>query len=103
RRLAAVQRPDARHDPHRRHEHRDPDDARSDSLVPALAVATADEAVPRRFGHLERLERPLVALAFVDHRLPSTVARAVDLPFEASARTVDARTPRTLAASSDEY
>ena len=41
-------------------------------------------------------------LPFVDHRRPPAVARAVALPLVASALTVDARTPRISAASSDE-
>ena len=42
-RLDAI--PNARHDPDRRHEHRDPDDTRRDALVPALAVAAVIDAV----------------------------------------------------------
>jgi hypothetical protein len=49
----AIGPPLARHDPDGRHEHRDPDDARRDALVPALAIAAADERFHDALGRRE--------------------------------------------------
>jgi hypothetical protein len=70
RRLAAVERPNARHDPDRRHEDRDPDDARGDALVPALAVASVVESFQRERAQLDALHHALEEWANLRHRWP---------------------------------
>jgi hypothetical protein len=57
--LAAVQRPNTRHDPDRRHEDRDPDDTRRDSLVPALTIAAAECPLECVIGRLKASEAAL--------------------------------------------
>jgi hypothetical protein len=67
RRLRAVQRPNARHDPDRRDEDRDPNDARSDALVPALAVPEVEELVRRQVGDPVALSKAFDQLRVLSH------------------------------------
>ena len=72
-----------------------------DPLVPLLAVAAIDQALERTVGRSEPLHRTLEEFALLDHVSSPAFSRIAARARVASVRTVLARMPSIVPASSD--